>query len=300
MLENIKFRKIEQLLLRELMGPAYKVSDKLESETALARKFNVSKVTIRSALKRLEDDSIILCEHGKRRVLLRKPTETARIRSGMSFGFFMRGEYLTTSNDLLGVSRGLAEGLRAWKADLLILPMSGKLSELEFVKRVVGRNMVDGLFVTSMEEGPAIVEYLQGVDFPCVSFNNMENSPRYDGVPYVGLREIDALNSFARGFREIHVVGCAAPSLDRTMLLLDPGLPLEIHQTRPEACEGILCELIDALVDDNLLIIASLELLPVIDLITRRTPAAGCRGNVLVLQALSCRLVAIPGAIPAF
>lgn len=285
MLEDIKFRRIEKMLLRELTGSFYKVNDKLESENALMKRFNVSKVTIRAALKRLEDSGIILCEHGKRRVLLRKPDDMSRIRSGMNFGVFMRNEYLTENNDLLGVSQGLAEGLRKWNADLTILPISGKISELEFVKRVVGRNMIDGLFMTGMEEGMAIMDYLKDIDFPCVSFDFMEcGENNGKSFPHVKLREASILNSFASKFQKVLVVGSHGHSLDRTRDLLDAALPFDIKPVNVDSCEREIEKILDSLIDEELLLVASLDVLSLLDWIARRSPKRDLSKNVLVFK----------------
>jgi len=283
--EDIKFRRIEKLLREEFMGPACQVSDRLESENALMARFNVSKVTVRAALKRLEDAGIILCEHGKRRVLLRKPDDTRKLRSGMTFGIFMRSEFLTESTDLLAVSRGLAEELRRWNADLTILPMSGEISELQFVKRVVGRNLIDGLFITRMAEGTTIVDYLTSLEFPCVAFSYMEDAPTYHArVPFVELKEAAPLNTFAARFRRILVAAQPGPSLERTRHLLDRHLPIEILTLPPATREQQLQLILTALADDELLLVASLDILPTLDIVAHRTPARDFRPNVLVFK----------------
>lgn len=284
MLENIKFRKVERMLLQELMNPAFKVSDKLDSENVLMERFKVSKVTIRNALKRLEQDGIILCEHGKRRVLLRKPSDT-KIRSGMSFGLFMRSEYLTSGDDLLGVARGLADGLREWNADLVVLPISGKDSELDFVKRVVGRNIIDGVFMTCMAEGKAIIEYLSEVKFPCVSFNNMEDAQWYDSpVPHAGLREIDILRGYCAAYRNVTVVGCRQPSLDRTCKLLNTRMPVRILTIEDHPPMEALADLLLKGKEDELILVASPVLFESLHRIAVQNPERNFRGRVLLFQ----------------
>lgn len=287
MLETVKYRQVERWLRCELARPQYEISDKLPTEKALAKSLNVGQVTIRSALKRLEMSGVIACVHGKGRFLLKKPDMQDQPRSGMNFGLFVLNDHLSFSNDILQLARGLADGLHRWNASLAILPVFRELSELDAVKRILARNVIDGLFLTGMRESDAILQHLTAVHFPCVVFHCMETEPRVDGLaPRVELWEKRNLNELAARFRRIRVLvekREGAP-LRRTLGLLDGTIPAEAQVISPETAENDLVRLIKTLRNDELLVISDLALLPLFDLIAGRFMEREFWDNVLIFN----------------
>ncbi len=169
--ENIKFREIAEHIRAEFIKPHWQPGHKLDSEKKLMDQYGVSRITIRSALQRLEAEGIIAREQGKRSVLLQKPADQKNIRKGINFGLIGNEEIVDASlSDLPRIGINIIRELSSWGATLSLFPF---LSEqhpgaLDFTRNLISRNLVDGFFVSFTPDFLEIGEYLLAKEIPFV------------------------------------------------------------------------------------------------------------------------------------
>ncbi len=89
----------------------YRAGDQLPSEQALAARFSVSRATVREALKILEEERVLICQHGIGRFLAPDPSNVLsdEITHLKSVTEMARGLGIPISTQVLSVREGLAE-----------------------------------------------------------------------------------------------------------------------------------------------------------------------------------------------
>jgi len=72
MSKSIKYLQVQRDLKKSFIQGSYEIGDKLPSEYELASRYNITRMTVRNALKNFEIEGLISKEQGKRSVLKRK------------------------------------------------------------------------------------------------------------------------------------------------------------------------------------------------------------------------------------
>lgn len=99
---------IYRRLLNEIVGPDYRVGDRLPTEHTLAKHFAVSRPVVREALRRLQADGIVLSRQGSGTYVQRKPSQRVV--------------------DLTGNEPGLREVLQGFELRLSLEALSARLA----------------------------------------------------------------------------------------------------------------------------------------------------------------------------
>ncbi len=178
--ENIKFREIAEHIRTEFAKPHWQPGQKLDSEKKLMDRYGVSRITIRSALQRLEAEGIIAREQGKRSILLQKPVDKKKLRRGINFGLIGSEEIVDANqSDLAQISINIIRGISEWGAMLSLFPFLTERhpDALEFVKNLITRNLVDGFFISFTPDFLEVGEYLIAKEIPFVYVLQFEQLP---------------------------------------------------------------------------------------------------------------------------
>lgn len=169
--ENILFRNMADRLKKEFLADCWKVGDKVESESALMKRFQVSRKTVRNALDRLASEGLIEKSQGKRCTLLRKPPNEKQMRHGLNFGI-VGGELIMNSNlnDVPAVAQGIIAGLNSVDATLSLFPFLTEQypGALPVIKSLVKKHMADGFFVFNSCDCANVCDYLRDKKIPYV------------------------------------------------------------------------------------------------------------------------------------
>lgn len=110
------YKNVVNLLKNKIKSPAYSVGDLLPSEKELAELYNVSRNTLRKALKTLEEDGLIERRHGSGTWIRNKHSQ-ASVTHLDSFTEIARNEGKTPSSQILkfelqSASEEIAKGLQ--------------------------------------------------------------------------------------------------------------------------------------------------------------------------------------------
>ncbi|MGN0871213.1 MAG: GntR family transcriptional regulator [Victivallales bacterium] len=196
-LTGTKFRDIAKELERRIEDGTYCTGQLLPSESALIREFGVSRITIRQAVKLLAADGLVKKERGHGTTILEPHKTESRLRKGATFGTALRSDMLQRFPRFITVLDGVSETLSGWDAYLNIYPMSRTLDQAEFIRRLVGSNTIDGLFLWMMGTyTERVVADLQRLDFPFVFLNLQRGNNSEINLPsQIDLRLGDAVGS---------------------------------------------------------------------------------------------------------
>ncbi|MCL4515880.1 MAG: GntR family transcriptional regulator [Firmicutes bacterium] len=155
------YTQVKDLLLAKIKSGVYRHGERLPSETELAREFGTSRVTLREALKVLEDDGYITRRHGSGTYL--KEQRPARPENGL--------ERLCTIAELVaprGSSYGAEEILisieeaQPHEAQKLSLPVGSRLTVISWTSLLDGAKVARSLYVFPDRYGnhQQIIEHL--------------------------------------------------------------------------------------------------------------------------------------------
>lgn len=196
--ENILFRDMADRLRKEFLDPAWKIGDKVESESALMARFRVSRKTVRNALDRLASEGLIEKSQGKRCTLLRKPPNEKQMRHGLNFGI-VGGESMmnTNLNDVPAIAQGIIDGLNTMDATLSLFPFLTEQypGALPAIKSLVKKHMADGFFVFSSCDSNEVCDFLHSKNIPYVYVAASYSPDAIYPVPYVRSGEWDILKN---------------------------------------------------------------------------------------------------------
>lgn len=239
-LSIVKFRGIAKELERRIEDQIYCPGALLPSETELIGEFGVSRITIRQAVELLAADGLVKKERGRGTTVLEPRKAESRLRKGSTFGTALRSDMLQRFPRFIAMLDGVSETLSGWDTYLNIYPMSRTLDQVEFMRRLVGSNTLDGLFLWSMGEFTGrIVADLMRLEFPLVFLNLHRGTDNGMNLPFqVDLRLGDAiatlLDRLAGGpITGITVIGInpvAVRDVRGCFVNMDPGKRFAIQQ----------------------------------------------------------------------
>ena len=218
--EYIRFREIAKLLREEFLKPEWIPGKKLESEPEMMNRFTASRKTIRNAMKVLVDEGIVLREHGRRCTLLRKPLDKKKFRKGLNFCLLGNQAILdSTQTDVPEIANGMIEVLSRHDITLTLFPFLTRdfPLQLEPLKNLVERNIVDGIFVMWTKDIFSVCEYLTGKQIPFTVIRTWEptklvHEKMITRYPYLFIKESESLLRMVqhlkeRGTKEIILFG---------------------------------------------------------------------------------------------
>ena len=81
-------------ILGKMQRGEYQVGDRLDSERVMSQQYGISRLTIRKALKKLEEQGYVMARRGSGTFVVKVPTSSRRIDQGaqanMSLGVLIR------------------------------------------------------------------------------------------------------------------------------------------------------------------------------------------------------------------
>lgn len=144
------YQRIHDEILHQILSDEYAVGDLLPSEQQLEEKFNVSRITVKTAMNMLANDGYIIRKPGKGTFLLDKNPEkdtapSAAACASTSIGFIVSSLGGSFGLDIL---RGIESRARSKKCNLLLKLSEHDLdNEIENI-RVLQEQNVDGLIIS--------------------------------------------------------------------------------------------------------------------------------------------------------
>ena len=122
-----------------------------------------------------------------------KPDErNSRLRKGLSFGTLLGARYFYSDcSDVPDIINGMLARLNLWEASLNIFPMLPEIDHFAHLRGVIGRNLVDGLFLIWLDLHTAeIADYFRRSGFPVI-FIAPCKPPRMPDTPLLPCLMID-------------------------------------------------------------------------------------------------------------
>lgn len=279
----VKFRELAKLLRDRIESGEYKPGCLIPSEAGLQERFAVSRTTVRNAVGLLANEGYLKQQRGKGKgtFVLNRSLRMSRIRKGLSLGTLFSMRMLDSNiSDIPAVMKGVADGLNLWEANLNLFPFVEEVDQLEYVKSIVSRNVIDGLFLWSMERHTGkVIDYLRSVDFPFVFLaTDQATAPARKDICLLLFNEREPVDEFLNdmryaGFQSVSLIGFEGAELDRTSALLQASRhasafvfrklgisgDMDIFQATVAALEGSLG------LKRNLFVVGSNGLLPYFD-----------------------------------
>lgn len=203
--ENILFRDVAEQLKKDFMLPNWKIGDKIESESSLIARFQVSRKTVRNALERLASEGLIEKSQGKRGILLRKPLNEKHIRHGLNFGIVGNENIMNANiNDIPAIAQGIISGLNSMDATLSLFPFLSNQSPgaLDSVKSLIKKHVVDGFFIFPSKDCNEVCEYLRQKKIPYVYIVPFFQTNKVYPEPFIRSGEHDILQNAVQELAE--------------------------------------------------------------------------------------------------
>jgi DNA-binding LacI/PurR family transcriptional regulator len=217
---TVKFRELARVLKTKIESGEYGVGDTIPSETELENTFDVSRITVRNAINLLVNDGLLKKQRGRGKgtMILEPQKDADKLRKGLSFGsFFSVNWFEGEKSDMPEVIQGIIKKLNIWEASINLLPFVPEIDQAEYVKSVIDRNLMDGLFVWPLGEYTRpVIEFLTSINHPFVLLDSTkltENHELYSGIyPTVIIDEQKGVDNLlcrasANGYQKISVIG---------------------------------------------------------------------------------------------
>ncbi len=227
----VRFRELAETLRQKIVRGEYRPGDLIPSEPELGSIYHVSRMTVRNAVELLVQEDLLRKERGRGRgtVVLRQGVRRSRNRVGLSFGTMsVASRDQWNLSDTSPVMQGITESLNIWESNLNVFTLAPGVNQLEYVKSIVGRNIIDGLFLFPMAEYTAgIVGYLRENKIPTVFIaTTSTDSPALPpGIPSVRIDETAGIDIFLEqhrnSYRSLSFLGTDGSELDRTIRLFN-------------------------------------------------------------------------------
>lgn len=237
---SIKFREIAENLKDRINSAVYKQGDTIPSEMQLIKEFNVSRITVRNALSLLVNDGYLGRSQGKGTVVLSRESKESRLRKGLAFGVLSPdfSEDIPTDERTI-VNGAILKHVTLWQANLSLFSFRTDDNQLDYMKEIVSRNMVDGLFIGHFGKyNRPVIEWLKSIRLPFVQFSSVTLFEKKITCPLVAIDEIETLKQTLlqykqRGIRRIHLLGARFGfQVWRTKKLMSmAGIPSEFEIT---------------------------------------------------------------------
>ncbi|MCL4544098.1 MAG: GntR family transcriptional regulator [Chloroflexi bacterium] len=164
------YYKIEQQLRRAIASGVFQPGSRLPNEEDLARSFGVSRATIRTALKRLEEDDLIVRRRAHGTMVRLRPLETHQVERHLgdllSFEEDILRAGLVPQVEVLSSEQSLPAG---WAREALTSPPGELLLHVRRIGRVEG----EPLWVESRYFAPHVGRQLEGVPLDSASLTRV-------------------------------------------------------------------------------------------------------------------------------
>ncbi|MBN1863293.1 MAG: GntR family transcriptional regulator [Victivallales bacterium] len=278
--DRIKFRELADRLRDKIDSGDLNPGELIPSEPELQAEYEVSRVTVRSAVSLLVSEGLLRKERGRNRgtMVLARDENSSKTRKGSGFGILLGSNSLYSDrSDLPDIINGITGRLNFWEANLNMFPVLRGVDQFEYTKSIISRNIVDGLFLCDLGShavNEAVTGYLSGIKIPWVTMSSTLGgrvvSHRH---PEVFINELEAVGKLLADIGGIHqeivFLGFDGVELERTFALFGShreasGFKLGKRMFEPGT--DIFPELLNFLgngeADGRLLIIASHNVLP--------------------------------------
>jgi len=173
-MKSAKYKELAARIYEGIQSGRYPVGAVIPSETELQSFYGVSRGTVRKAVEQLVNDGHLKKSRGNGHgTMVLDCTEACRkTRKTLNFGMIGSNEIFDSNkHDAPVVSKGIIASLSQKNASLSIFPF---LSEqhpgaLDYVKDIISRNIVDGLFIWfNKPDNEEVCRYLHRIRFPFV------------------------------------------------------------------------------------------------------------------------------------
>lgn len=166
---RIKFRKLADIYRRKIISGEIPVGSMLPCEREMQKTFKMSRITVRNAVEMLTNEGLIEKRQGRGggAVVISQTSKEEKMRHGLSFGTFFSIHSFGYRNDILEVMEGIIRELNIWESNLHPFPFVPDIDQTEFVKSVVERKLIDGVFLWPLSEyTEEVIHYLEKKKFP--------------------------------------------------------------------------------------------------------------------------------------
>ena len=173
-MESAKYKRLSTLIYEGIQSGRYPVGTVIPSEQELQSLYGMSRGTVRKAVEQLVNDGYLKKSRGNGHgtMVLDRREKSWKIRKTLNFGTIGSDAVFDSNrHDAPAVSKGIISALSQENASLSIFPF---LSEqhpeaLDYVKDIISRNIVDGLFIWfNKPDNEEVCRYLHRIRFPFV------------------------------------------------------------------------------------------------------------------------------------
>ena len=170
--KGTKYRQIRDLLVEHLRQESYQCGDQLPTEHALTAQLDVSRTTVRQALRLLETEGLIEKRHGSGTFFLGEPDRSSE--RGTDRGLIGIANFITIEYIYPSIIQGIEDVLSENGYSLVLASGSrGVKQEYDAVRRIVDQG-IKGLIIEPqnnlwVRDDHPILQLIESLDIPVVT-----------------------------------------------------------------------------------------------------------------------------------